>query len=113
MPTHNTTRWTVWMGLAVLLGYPLTAGYIRHERQTAFDLIAIGDSSDTVETTMGSPSVVNDRGTTFARYADTPCEGLCAERLWYENRLLLDIGAWSVDIGKDGKVTGKYHWMSP
>jgi hypothetical protein len=113
MLPHNTTRWILLMGLAFLMGYAGIAGYVRHERQTAFDLIAIGDSSASVETSLGTPSAVIGQGTAFARYADTPCESPCVKQLWYENRLLLDIEAWSVDIVKHGKVTSKYHWVSP
>jgi len=87
--------------------------YVKTQRQEEFDSIKIGDTSASVEDTIGSPDAIKDQGVPFRRYADTPCESPCVKRLWYENRLLLDIEAWSIDMGQDGKVVDKHHWVSP
>jgi hypothetical protein len=49
----------------------------------------------------------------FSRYASTKCQAPCVERLWFENRMALDLEAWSVSIGSDGKVVEEYHSVSP
>ena len=97
--------------LALVVGCPAAVVYVKYERQQGFELVKIGDTRASVERVMGSPSVIEGQGEAFRRYSNGPCD--CFERLWYENRLALDIEAWSVDIGQDGRVTKKYHWVSP
>jgi hypothetical protein len=103
-----------WLSIAigtvvcVVLLYAATCVHVRTKRQKAFSTISVGDSVDSVIERFGNPSVRETTEKLFTRYA-TPC----AERLWFENRLALDIEAWSVSIGTDGRVVEKYHWVSP
>jgi hypothetical protein len=39
--------------------------------------------------------------------------GACVERLWFENRLGLDIEAWSIELDRGSRVVHKAHWVSP
>jgi hypothetical protein len=58
------------------------------------------------------PIVERTDGEPFTRYAGNRCAE-CAERLWFENRLMLDARAWSVDIDETGTVISKAEWTSP
>jgi hypothetical protein len=98
---------------AVLLLYVVACVYIRENRQNAFGATRIGDSMNSVIKRFGDPSVKESPDHLFARYASIKCQPPCTERLWFENRLAFDIEAWSVSIGSDGRVVGKYHWVSP
>jgi hypothetical protein len=108
-----------WLSIAigtvvcVVFLYAATCVYVRTKRQEAFSTISVGDSVDSVIERFGNPSVRETTEKLFARYASTKCQAPCAERLWFENRLALDIEAWSVSIGTDGRVVEKYHWISP
>ena len=99
--------------IIAVFSYIATCAYIRIERQTAFELVKIGDTEDSVIAHFGNPSVRESANELFSRYGSSRCQSPCAERLWFENRLALDIEAWSVSLGKDGRVVEKYHWVSP
>jgi hypothetical protein len=100
--------------LALLFaGYAAAAIYVKTQRQEGFDHVKIGDAYATVEDAIGPPDAVKDQGTPFPRYETSGCAQPCVKRFWYENRLLFDVEAWSIDIGRDGNVTDKYHWVSP
>lgn len=85
-----------------------------HSRNSAFDAIQAGDTEATVVARFGTqPSVRERSDTLFARYATQPCDGQCAERLWFENRLSLDTEAWSVELDTNRRVFKKSRWVSP
>lgn len=85
-----------------------------HSRNSAFDAVQVGDTEATVIARFATqPSVRESPGALFARYASQPCGGVCAERLWFENRLSLDTEAWSVELDKNGRVIKKSRWVSP
>src|SRR4051812_10489825 len=99
--------------VVIMLGCAASAIYSEHKIDRGFGIVEVGDTKAAVEARMGEPSVVKQQGEPFFRYADSLCEDPCTERLWYEARYLLDSEAWSVDIAQDGRVTDKYHWVSP
>ena len=98
---------------AILLSYVGTCVFVKMRRQAAYDSVKIGDTADFVVARFGNPSVREGPEKLFARYASSKCQLPCAERLWFENRLTLDLEAWSVSLGSDGRVVEKYHWVSP
>jgi hypothetical protein len=85
----------------------------KDESQEAFNSVKIGDTEDFVISLFGNPSVREGPMKLFARYASSNCQLPCVERLWFENRLALDIEAWSISLGRDGRIAEKYHWVSP
>jgi hypothetical protein len=99
--------------IVISLLYLTTSVYVGMKRRAAYNSIRIGDSASFVITQFGNPSVREQPDHPFARYASSKCESPCVERLWFENRLTLDIEAWSVSLGSDGRVVEKYHWISP
>jgi hypothetical protein len=114
--TAMRSKWaavTVGAIVALTAAYGATAAYIKVKRQEAFDAVKIGDTADAVIEKFGDPSVREGPDTKFSRYASSACTPPCVERLWFENRLLFDMEAWSVSIGSDGKVVEKRHWVSP
>jgi len=82
-------------------------------RQAAFDKTEIGDSYEDVLRRFGTPSAVDGADKAFTRYADRPCPAPCVKRIWFENRLFLDIEAWSVSFDANGRVVQATHWVSP
>jgi hypothetical protein len=106
--------WTAGGAIAlIVLFYLATCLYVRTKRQWSYDSVKIGDTAEFVIGQFGIPSVKETPEKPFLRYASTECHVPCAERLWFENRLALDIEAWSVSLGNDGRVVEKYHWASP
>jgi hypothetical protein len=97
----------------ILMSYVATCLYINMKHQAAYDSVKVGDPADLVILRLGSPSVREDQEKLFSRYASSKCQPPCVERLWFENRLALDMEAWSVSLGDDGRVVEKYHWVSP
>jgi hypothetical protein len=76
--------------------------------------VKIGDSADFVVALFNAPPVYETpEDPPFVRYASEKCKSPCVERLWFENRLELDIEAWSISLRSDGRVVDKYHWVSP
>ena len=83
-------------------------------RNAAYDVVQVGDAEDVVVARFGTqPSVREKPGVLFARHASQSCDGECAERLWFENRLSLDTEAWSVELDKSRHVIKKSKWISP
>jgi hypothetical protein len=99
--------------VAVALLYVATCLYVRAKRQEAFNSVSVGDMATSVVARLGTPSVREGPEELFPRYTSSGCRSPCVERLWFENRLALDLEAWSVSIGSDGRVVEKYHWVSP
>jgi hypothetical protein len=103
----------------LVIGALISAGigsctFVSHSRNGAFEAVQIGDSERRILDLFGvQPSVREKPSALFSRYASAPCEAPCVERLWFENRLSLDIEAWSVELDKDGRVIKKSHWVSP
>lgn len=105
---------TITIGMIlVLFLYGAVAFAVRTSRQRAFDTTVIGATSESVIERFGAPFVRERPDRPFGRYATSNCAPPCTERLWFENRLALDLEAWSVSIGSDGRVIDKYHWVSP
>lgn len=99
----------------ILLGFIAYVGscsFINNKRESAFNLISIGDTEDTVIDFMGAPSYRETDEKLFSRYANRKCNK-CSERLWFENRLSFDTKAWSVEVNKIRKVVKKDSWVSP
>jgi len=87
---------------------------ISHARNEAFEKIGVGQTrADVVKAFGVSPSFVEGAGVGFPRYASQPCHGRCAERMWFENRLSMDMEAWSVELDGQGRVVEKTRWHSP
>ena len=85
-----------------------------HSRNAAFDAVQEGDTEAAVIARFDTlPSVRESPGTLFARYASQPCDGECAERLWFENRWSFDTEAWSVELDSKQRVIRKSRWASP
>jgi hypothetical protein len=99
--------------LALPVFYVSSCSYVDWSRTHGFEATKMGDSETVVLERLGSPSRRMPAGHAFPRYADTGCSAPCATRLWYENRLFLDIEAWSIDLDSTGHVTAKFHWVSP
>ena len=81
--------------------------------QRQFDLISVGDARDRVVKAFGAADVEETGEEPFLRYSSNKCMDACNVRLWYANRMTLDIEAWSFDIDRNGQVVHKYHWVSP
>ena len=103
----------VWVLVGSPFFYVATCEHIRANHQEAFDSVKVGDSAEAALKRFGPPSVMERPEKRFTRYADRGCETPCAERWWFENRMMLDIEAWSVSFDADAKVLGKYRWFSP
>lgn len=71
-------------------------------RANAFAIINTGDTREVVLARFGRPSHIERPGALFTRYASQQCQNPCVERLWFENRLTLDIEAWSVTLRYPG-----------
>lgn len=93
--------------------YMSSCTYISIVNGRAFDLVQTGDKKATVLAQFGSPSVQEGHGKAFARYSSVACTVPCVERLWFENKLILGVEAWSIDIGGDGRVVHTAHWVFP
>jgi hypothetical protein len=79
----------------------------------AFDQIKVGMTRNMVKARFGMPSHVERPGALFVRYATSGCQNPCVERLWFENRFILGIEAWSVALDKNDRVIDKAYWSSP
>lgn len=99
--------------VALPLLYVASCTYTNWIRDRAFETVGMGDNERTVVRKFGEPSQRTPCGQTFGRYDSSGCQTSNGVRLWYENRLMLDIVAWSIDLDKEGNVTGKYAWSSP
>jgi hypothetical protein len=104
---------TIIIIVSLVFGYLVAGTAIRFSRQTAFEAISSGDSLGAVLQQFGQPSVTDGTGKLFSRYTANQCISPCSVRLWFENRLFLDVEAWSVSLDSNGKVIEKYHWLSP
>jgi hypothetical protein len=106
--------WITFAGIVlILLSYGSACFYVRTQYQASYNAVKIGDTADFVVALFDSPPVYETPEEPFARYASAKCKSPCVERLWFENRLALDIEAWSISLGSDGRVVEKYHWVSP
>ena len=103
--------------LAVLVGAPVlyisSCTWIKHSRTFSFESVNIGESLTETISKMGTPSHIDSGSEYFARYIDWPCKGPKCKRLWYENRLFLDIEAWAIQTDSAGHVIAKDHIVSP
>lgn len=79
----------------------------------AFDSTTDGESLQKVVERFGTPSIRELTTKPYLRYAMTGCKSPCAERLWWEHPILVDIEAWSVEFDSAGNVIHKVHWVSP
>ena len=104
------------VGILIALLLPcwaVTGVATRYVREADFNTVKAGDSYGAVLQKMGNPSSIDAQGETLLRYTPEPCLAPCVKRLWYENRLMLDLEAWSISVDSSGKVVDKYQWMSP
>ena len=93
--------------------YVVTCSFIAHNWSGKFERIAIGDSKAAVIALFREPSHIEHPDILYSAYAYENCSDPCVERLWYENRLSMDIEAWAFEIDKDNRVIYKGHWVSP
>jgi hypothetical protein len=84
-----------------------------HHYNAAFSKTAVGDAEALVVDRFGAPSVREDAGKPYLRYATSPCTKPCAIRLWWEMPILPGIEGWSVELGEDRNVVRTTHWVSP
>jgi hypothetical protein len=103
----------VWCIAVVPVLYLATCSYVASARTKAFDSVQIGDPEHAVIAAFGSPSFRESTDVRFTRYGATQCSTPCTERLWFENRLGLDMEAWSVELDGSRRVIKKSHWVSP
>ncbi len=89
-----------------------SCSYLATANNREYKLINKGDSKADVIAQLGIPSTKTQTNEPFPRVG-SGCELPCIERFWYENRLFLDIEAWSVDFDANDRVLEKYHWTSP
>ncbi len=100
--------------LTSTVAYGGACSVIANSRSGAFDAVQTGDKESAVISRFGTqPSVREQQGKLFARYATRPCSEPCVQRLWFENRLGFDTEAWSVELDRSGQVIKKVHWVSP
>lgn len=91
-----------------VVGSIAACSYTSHVRNTAFDAVQMGDTQASVIARFGTqPSVRETPDALFTRYASGPCDQ-CVERIWFENRLSLDVEAWSLELDGDGRVMGNH-----
>jgi len=109
----RTIRAAAFTLIAVPVAYVSSCAYVSSTKSAAFDAVKIGDPEALVVAKLGSPSVREEPGVLFTRYASTACKDPCAQRLWFENRLSLDTQAWSVELNANAHVVKKSQWMSP
>lgn len=114
MSKRGATKIAAWGIVLVPLCYVSTCSVISHQRENAFEKVDEGNSRKAVLEAMGNPSVhERDDSSPFLRYASTACKAPCAERFWYENRMSMDMEAWSIEFDANGSVIKKSHWLSP
>ena len=106
-------RTVLWAALVIPIVYISTCTLVAENKARAFNLINIGDAKLEVFRKLGNPSAREKAETLFSRYASQECKSPCVERLWFENRLALDLEAWSIELGEDNRVIKKTHWVSP
>lgn len=112
--TKNPELLVLAIVLLVPLSYFTACSVISSARERGFDAVRLGDTKDQVIADLGDPSVIEQSGgIRFTRYAAKLCVSPCAERFWFENRLTLDLKAWSVEFDSSGKVIHKSYWVSP
>lgn len=102
-----------WLLLLSPVLYVATCSYISENKSAAFELIKVRDTKNTVIDRLGKPSHIEQPGILFSRYATHQCNDPCVERLWFENKLIISIEAWSVEIDKNNQVIKKSYWVSP
>lgn len=103
------------LALPVLLVLSISACTLTsHVRNEAFDKVEVGQTRAEVLRMFGSdPSFAEQAGVGFPRYAAQPCHDRCVERIWFENRLSMDMEAWSFELDGNGRVIDKTRWTSP
>lgn len=114
MAKHKTIVWTAWIIVLVPLLYVSTCSMIATVKTRGFDKVNKGNTEQQVIEALGNPSVrEKSGGVPFRRYTAYACEAPCVERFWFENRMGMDIEAWSVEFDGNGKVVSKSHLTSP
>jgi len=112
---RRTTLWWVILTIVLLpVLYVSSCSIIASHTQREFDAIHVGSTKQQVVDAMGDPSVLEgSSGPPFRRYTAYACAGACVERFWYENRMGMDIEAWSVAFDANGTVIETSHLTSP
>lgn len=113
--TSRRLYFAVILGVALVPAlYVSTCSVISSRLGRGFESVTTGQTEQQVVDAMGQPSVrEKSGGPPFRRYTAYACEAPCAERLWFENRLGMDLDAWSVELSADGRVVKKSRWVSP
>jgi len=103
-----------WAVILVPLLYISTCSVISSRTTRAFEKISVGDSEQQVSEALGTPSIREKSAVApFRRYTAYACKPPCADRFWYENRMGMDLEAWSIEFDASGKVIKKSKWTSP
>jgi hypothetical protein len=95
------------------VSYLATCSVMSYRINSKFESIEVGNSHADVLKVMGVPSSIEKPNKLYKRFASSPCAGDCSLRLWYENRLDIDIEAWSFEFDSNDLVIEKTHWLSP
>lgn len=75
--------------------------------------IHVGDTEATVIATMGPPHHTETPDAMYKlNFTGQRCQGQCAKRFWYHNRICLD-EEWYVEFDKNNKVLESGHIISP
>jgi len=99
--------------ILVVAGFLLVTWHTNRRYADAFEHIGLGDSREHVVALFGEPSVTEYPGRPFLLYASGGCSGRCTQRLWFENRLMPGIEAWSLELDAHGQVIDKGYWLFP
>lgn len=103
----------IWFCITIPVLYVAACSYVSASKSNAYESVNIGDSEEDVVRILGNPSVRETSDAPFTRYSSKPCQGECRQRLWFENRLSLNIEAWSIELDSSNRVIHKAHWHSP
>ena len=97
-------------GVAV---YVTSCSIIGSSRDKAFDSINIGDTRTQVIEKFAAPYFSEPESQKYLRYTGVKCQSPCVVKLWFENRMSLDMEAWSVEFNGLGNVIKKTRLQSP
>lgn len=105
----------LFLGLVVagVATYVASCSIIGNSRDKAFDSINIGDTRAQVIQKFAAPYFSEPESQKYLRYTGLKCQSPCAARLWFENRMSLDMEAWSIEFNASGNVIKKSRLQSP
>jgi hypothetical protein len=107
----------VFAALAIAISVVLLAmgacTYYGSIKEKQLESIHLGDTEATVIAKMGPPHHIETPDAKYKlNFSDRKCQGQCAKRFWYHNRICLD-EEWFVEFDKNDKVITSDHIISP